>query len=131
MLGNLLTEVGKLTYAFLQGQYERNSSFNNLGMACSVANDPSNATVDSGSKCLKDVKPFNETCLAPYRDSGNASYASYEENADFSFDVDCLLAKECLCVYDNHIASTVFDLSPYLYPFSIEYSILVGMVSKL
>ena len=48
----------------------------------------------------------------------------------FSFDVDCLLAKECMCTYDNHAANTIFSLGPYLYPFGIEFSLLVGKKSK-
>ena len=44
----------------------------------------------------------------------------------FSFNVDCLLAKECMCTYDNHAANTVFSLGPYLYPFGIEFSLLIG-----
>jgi len=46
----------------------------------------------------------------------------------FRWDVTCLLAKECRCSDSNDIAKYIFDVAPYLYPFSIEFSILVVAV---
>ncbi len=47
-----------------------------------------------------------------------------------SFNADCLMAKMCRCSDDNELAQTVFDMGPYLYPFSIEFSILVGKIAR-
>ena len=44
----------------------------------------------------------------------------------FEWSITCLLAEECKCADNNDIAKYIFDIAPYLYPFSIEFSILVG-----
>ncbi len=44
----------------------------------------------------------------------------------FEWDISCLLAQECRCSDNNDIAKYIFDIVPYLYPFSIEFSILIG-----
>ena len=72
-------------------------------------------TWEYAQKCIKNVGNWTQQCI-----STNA------DEAIFNFNVDCLLAKECMCAYDNHAAIAIFDIGPYLYPFSIEFSILVG-----
>ena len=72
-------------------------------------------TWEYAKMCVKNVANWTEQCNS-----------TIQGEAIFSFNVDCLLAKECMCVYDNHAAIAIFDIGPYLYPFSIEFSILVG-----
>ena len=54
-----------------------------------------------------------------------------EPEYTFEFDITCLLARMCQCSDNNEIARYIFDLGPYLYPFSIEFSILVGELTYL
>lgn len=72
-------------------------------------------TWEYAQKCIKNVANWTAQCIS-----------SHPDEAIFNFNVDCLLAKECMCAYDNHAAIAIFDIGPYLYPFSIEFSILVG-----
>ena len=82
---------------------------------CEIENVPIDNNWTYPAKCVKEVTPFNETCTM-----------LGENEAAFSFDINCLLARECMCVNDNHVADTIFNLGPFLYPFSIEFNILVG-----
>ena len=41
-------------------------------------------------------------------------------------DTSCFECITCLCNSMSTLAESVFDLTPYFYPFSIEFSILVG-----
>ena len=66
-------------------------------------------------KCTKNIANWTESC-----------HDLPDDQPIFSFNVDCLLARECMCIYDNHAATAIFGFGPYLYPFSIEFSILVG-----
>ena len=92
--------------------------FTVLDGECSVNNSShfdKNHTIEGFKNCVKYIENWAEQC--------------YNVNPDepiFSFNVDCLLAKECMCTYDNHAANMIFSFGPYLYPFSIEFSILVG-----
>lgn len=54
----------------------------------------------------------------------------YSCNASDAYEVsknlNCVLENLCFCADNNEIAKYIFRLGPYLYPFSIEFSILVG-----
>ncbi len=39
---------------------------------------------------------------------------------------DCLLMQMCSCAIKNDITKETFNLAPYLYPLTIEFSILIG-----
>ena len=65
--------------------------------------------------CTKKIYNWAERC-----------YKADPSDPIVSFNVDCLLAKECMCTYDNHAANTIFRLGPFLCPFGIEFSLLVG-----
>ena len=53
-----------------------------------------------------------------------------KRNISFSSDLECVFSKICECSDNNDIASYIFKLGPYLYPFSIEYSILIGRIKS-
>ena len=93
-----------------------NSTYPDWPGQCNIENwPPTQETKEYMSKCLKDVKNYTTSCLVVDPDE-----------PIFSFDVDCLLSRECMCTYDNYAANTIFNMGPILYPFSIEFSILVG-----
>ena len=51
-----------------------------------------------------------------------------EPNPDgtiFNFDLHCVLGQMCACAVQNDIARNTFDIAPYLYPFTIEFNILI------
>ena len=75
----------------------------------------SNETLQYLKMCTKKISNWTTSC-----------YTADPSEPIFSFNVDCLLAKECMCTFDNHAANTIFSLGPYLYPFGIEFSLLVG-----
>ena len=76
---------------------------------------PTENSLPGLQKCLKDVGNYTEEC-----------HFIDLENPAFSFDIDCLLAKECMCSYNNPAVNAIFEFGAYLYPSSIEFSILVG-----
>ena len=82
---------------------------------CDINNSTALKNNTDLKKCVQKISNWTETCL-------NIA----EDEPVFSFNVDCLLARECMCTYDNHAANSIFEFGPYLYPFSIEFSILVG-----
>ena len=73
-----------------------------------------------------DTKHYLEMCTKKIYNWTERCYKVDPNEPIFSFNVDCLLAKECMCTYDNHAANTIFSLGPFLYPFGIEFSLLVG-----
>ena len=60
--------------------------------------------------------PYNETACIGNPSSGGVNGGG----------ITCLLSQLCDCTKDNPIATYIFQLAPILYPFSIEFSILVG-----
>ena len=44
----------------------------------------------------------------------------------FNFDLYCVLGQMCTCAVKNEIAKNTFEIAPYLYPFTIEFNILIG-----
>ena len=44
----------------------------------------------------------------------------------FNFDLYCVLGQMCNCQAKNDIAKNTFEIAPYLYPFTIEFNILIG-----
>ena len=43
-----------------------------------------------------------------------------------NFDLYCALGQMCTCQAKNEIAKNTFEIAPYLYPFTIEFNILIG-----
>ena len=94
--------------------------FNDTFEQCDVSNSSnlrSNETLHYLDMCTSKIDNWTERC-----------FKADPNEPIFSFNVDCLLAKECMCTYDNHAANTIFNLGPYLYPFGIEFSLLVGKI---
>ena len=59
-------------------------------------------------------------CQPPCVDDPNATI-------NFTIDIQCLINQMCQC-HNNEAASFLFSYGDYLYPFSIEFSILIGRV---
>ena len=59
-------------------------------------------------KCVKD----GHTCEA--------------DGSFLNFDLYCALGQMCTCQAKNDIAKNTFEIAPYLYPFTIEFNILIG-----
>ena len=51
-----------------------------------------------------------------------------KRNISFSSDLECVFSKICECSDNNDIASYIFKLGPYLYPFVVEYSFIAAAV---
>ena len=49
-------------------------------------------------------------------------------NSSFGLDFDCLFEKMCKCVLQHQTLNSYFQLTAYLYPFTIEFSILAGLL---
>ena len=47
-------------------------------------------------------------------------------NATFSLDIDCYISTQCKCLRLQNEIMQLYSIVPYLYPFSIEFNILVG-----
>ena len=60
-------------------------------------------------KCVKD----GHTCEA--------------DGSFLNFDLYCALGQMCTCQAKNEIAKNTFEIAPYLYPFTIEFNILIGI----
>ena len=85
---------------------------------CDIFNwPPTNGSLPYLQKCIKKWDNYTEECISDYPDEPL-----------FRFDIDCLLSKECMCVSNNPAANDIFTFGAYLYPSSIEFSILVGKV---
>ena len=82
---------------------------------CSILWPPTNDSLPGLQKCVKEVGNYTENCHL--NDTGYPA---------FSFHIECLLAKECMCSYNNPAVNAIFEFGAYLYPSSIEFSILVG-----
>ena len=79
---------------------------------------PMNGSIPSLEKCFTDFGSFGDYVRSCHNSSTPIPY--------FDTDIDCLLAKECLCVINNPSVNDIFAYGSYLYPASIEFSILVG-----
>jgi hypothetical protein len=86
-----------------------------LGNCTLLAWPPTEDSLPGLQKCFKDVGNYTETC-----------YLIDPKVPAFSFHIDCLLSKECMCIYNNPAVNAIFEFGAYLYPSSIEFSILVG-----
>ena len=51
------------------------------------------------------------------------------ENATFGIEFDCLYEKMCKCVKQDGTLESFYDITAYLYPFTIEFSILAGKLN--
>ena len=80
-----------------------------------------NGSIPSLEKCFQDVGNYSN-----YLKSCHIS----DPISHFNTDIDCLVAKECLCVINNPSVNDIFSYGSYLYPASIEFSILVGTIFK-
>ena len=47
-------------------------------------------------------------------------------NATFSVDIECYISTQCKCLRLQNEIMQLYSIVPYLYPFSIEFNILVG-----
>ena len=50
--------------------------------------------------------------------------------AEFSVGIDCFISTQCKCLYHQTTIKSLYEIVPFLYPFSIEFNILVGNFSK-
>ena len=91
-----------------------------------------NETVDS--VVTEIIKKPNETALMMTRaikscsDYPHSSCIDSNETSHFSLDLDCYISNQCGCLEKNAQALNLFEFIPYLYPFGIEFSILVAGV---
>ena len=46
--------------------------------------------------------------------------------AHFYVEIDCYISTQCKCLDQNPYMQTLYGFVPYLYPFTIEFNILVG-----
>ena len=46
--------------------------------------------------------------------------------AHFNVDINCFISTQCKCLYSQETIMQLHDIVPFLYPFSIEFNILVG-----
>ena len=46
--------------------------------------------------------------------------------AEFSVNIDCFISTQCKCLYYQTTIKQLTEIVPFLYPFSIEFNILVG-----
>ena len=46
--------------------------------------------------------------------------------AHFNVEIDCYISTQCKCLHQNPYMQTLYGFVPYLYPFTIEFNILVG-----
>ena len=44
----------------------------------------------------------------------------------FSTNIDCIVSTLCNCTNSVDLTKNLFEITPFLYAFSIEFSILVG-----
>ena len=58
----------------------------------------------------------------------NSEEVCANHSASFDYAMSCYVATMCECTRDG-IASSLFTVTPYLYPFSIEFNILVGKLT--
>ncbi|TRY73189.1 hypothetical protein TCAL_00941, partial [Tigriopus californicus] len=85
------------------------------------------------TKCYSDDK--SPTFFGNWRDADdgvavlcykvNNTCGETRESQGLDFDVECKLSEMCECADNNDIAKYIFQLGPYLYPFSIEFNILI------
>ena len=76
---------------------------------------PTNNTIPELGKCLQNVVNYTLNCNSKNTDGPL-----------FKLDIDCLLARKCMCVSNNPAANDIFTVGSFLYPSSIEFSLLVG-----
>ena len=69
---------------------------------------------------------FNENMVTCYE--GSAVHCFQDSGFHVNYNMSCVYAQICACAIDNEVALYIFNLGPYLYPFSIEFSILVVAV---
>ena len=60
---------------------------------------------------------------------GNVCTENYED-ASFDLNIDCYISRMCACYDENTQIKALFEFTPYLYPFSIEFNILVGKMIR-
>ena len=51
------------------------------------------------------------------------------DNATFGIDFECLYEKMCTCVKQGGTLESYYSITAYLYPFTIEFSILAGKLN--
>ena len=73
------------------------------------------------------IEPKGKSCPDPYK----ACVLDPNQPVKFDLDLDCIIGVQCLCTRRNNFTSDLFDITPYFYPFSIEFSILVGKQSAI
>ena len=89
----------------------------------SVVKDAISSTKPPGYDGFSDfIEPRAKSCPDPYL----ACVLDPNEAVRFDLDLDCIIGSQCLCTQRNNFTSDLFDITPYFYPFSIEFSILVG-----
>ena len=115
---NIVSALKISKFRDTESDFTRSSELLGQFEECNVnnrANLVKNDTLHYLEMCTKKIYNWAEIC-----------YKADPSDPIVSFNVDCLLAKECMCTYDNHAANTIFRLGPFLYPFGIEFSLLVG-----
>ena len=83
---------------------------------------PIDGSIPKLEKCYSEFANFSTYVRSCHNTSAPIPYVSTN--------IDCLLAKECLCVFNNPSVNDIFSYGSYLYPASIEFSILVGRLFK-
>ena len=63
-----------------------------------------------------------DACLKP---TGNYC-ANSTVDASFDVEIDCYISTQCKCLHEQAHLETLYSFVPYLYPFTIEFNILVG-----
>ena len=64
------------------------------------------------------------------RDGYNITSCEGDKNI-LNFDLYCTLSQLCTCQAKNVIVKNTFEIAPYLYPFTIEYNIIIGKILVL
>ena len=62
-----------------------------------------------------------DACLNP---TGN--YCAPNIDVRFDVEIDCYISTQCKCLHEQAHLETLYSFVPYLYPFTIEFNILVG-----
>ena len=62
-----------------------------------------------------------DACLNP---TGN--YCAPNIDVRFDVEIDCYISTQCKCLHEQAHLETLYGFVPYLYPFTIEFNILVG-----
>ena len=51
--------------------------------------------------------------------------------ASFDVEIDCYISTQCKCLHEQAHLETLYNFVPYLYPFTIEFNILVGKFGNI